>query len=240
MVPTPQYAGERVVVMGLGKSGLSAAASLRAGGAKVEVWDDKPASLAEGTMKGFNAFDAAAMNLDGVRAVIWSPGVPHSFPRAHALMTELSYFLIERVLHNSVNVMTRQRDELGIDVEIERGVGAEIRQHEPAHAWAARSGRQGGIGGEHGREVPRKSADEQRAARSRNAPQPTGARPRQKKMIGEIAARGVSVLLVEQKLTIALDISQRCYVMGHGEMVFHGTPDELRSDQYVRKEWLEV
>jgi len=36
------------------------------------------------------------------------------FPKAHALMTELSYFLIERVLHNSVNVMTRQRDELGI------------------------------------------------------------------------------------------------------------------------------
>ena len=36
------------------------------------------------------------------------------FPRAHVLMTELSYFLTERVLHNSVNVMTRQRDELGI------------------------------------------------------------------------------------------------------------------------------
>ena len=36
------------------------------------------------------------------------------FPKAHVLMTELSYFIIERVLHNSVNVMTRQRDELGI------------------------------------------------------------------------------------------------------------------------------
>ena len=36
------------------------------------------------------------------------------FPKAHVLMTELSYFVIERVLHNSVNVMTRQRDELGI------------------------------------------------------------------------------------------------------------------------------
>ena len=48
------------------------------------------------------------------------------------------------------------------------------------------------------------------------------------------------MLLVEQKLTIALDISQRCYVMGHGEMVFEGTPDELRADKYVRKEWLEV
>ena len=36
------------------------------------------------------------------------------FPKAHVLMTELSYFLVERVFHNSVNVMTRQRDELGI------------------------------------------------------------------------------------------------------------------------------
>jgi branched-chain amino acid transport system ATP-binding protein len=56
----------------------------------------------------------------------------------------------------------------------------------------------------------------------------------------ELKRRGLGVLLVEQKLTIALDISERCYVMGHGEVVFHGTPDELRADQYVRKEWLEV
>ena len=56
----------------------------------------------------------------------------------------------------------------------------------------------------------------------------------------ELQKRGLGVLLVEQKLTIALDISQRCYVMGHGEVVFHGTPDELRADKYVRKEWPEV
>ena len=56
----------------------------------------------------------------------------------------------------------------------------------------------------------------------------------------ELKRRGLGVLLVEQKLTIALDISQRCYVMGHGEMVFEGTPDELRADEMVRKEWLEV
>lgn len=52
--------------------------------------------------------------------------------------------------------------------------------------------------------------------------------------------RGVSVLLVEQKLTIALTISQRCYVMGHGSIVFEGTPAELRANAYIRKEWLEV
>ena len=52
--------------------------------------------------------------------------------------------------------------------------------------------------------------------------------------------RGVSVLLVEQKLTIALEISERCYVMGHGSIVFEGTPTALRANAEVRKEWLEV
>ncbi|WP_377704872.1 ABC transporter ATP-binding protein [Pseudoduganella sp. UC29_71] len=52
--------------------------------------------------------------------------------------------------------------------------------------------------------------------------------------------RGISVLLVEQKLAIAMEISQRVYVMGHGAIVFEGTPGALRADAAVRKEWLEV
>ena len=52
--------------------------------------------------------------------------------------------------------------------------------------------------------------------------------------------RGVSVLLIEQKLTIAMTISDRALVMGHGAIVFQGTPDSLRADNYIRKEWLEV
>jgi branched-chain amino acid transport system ATP-binding protein len=55
-----------------------------------------------------------------------------------------------------------------------------------------------------------------------------------------IAAAGVSILLVEQKLTIALAISSRLYVMGHGRIVFEGTPPELRDNAAVRREWLEV
>ena len=55
-----------------------------------------------------------------------------------------------------------------------------------------------------------------------------------------LKARGLSVLLIEQKLTIALQISQRCVVMGHGRVVFEGTPDELKANAAVRKEWLEV
>ncbi|MCX7814346.1 MAG: ABC transporter ATP-binding protein [Tepidimonas ignava] len=55
-----------------------------------------------------------------------------------------------------------------------------------------------------------------------------------------LKARGISVLLIEQKLTIALEISDRVLVMGHGSIVFEGTPDELRANPYVRREWLEV
>jgi branched-chain amino acid transport system ATP-binding protein len=56
----------------------------------------------------------------------------------------------------------------------------------------------------------------------------------------ELKRRGISVLLIEQKLTIAMDISDHCMVMGHGSIVFNGTPAELRGDSYIRKEWLEV
>jgi branched-chain amino acid transport system ATP-binding protein len=56
----------------------------------------------------------------------------------------------------------------------------------------------------------------------------------------ELKRRGVSVLLVEQKLTIALEVADRCLVMGHGQIVFEGTPAELRANVSVRKEWLEV
>ena len=56
----------------------------------------------------------------------------------------------------------------------------------------------------------------------------------------ELKRRGISVLLVEQKLTIALEVADRCLVMGHGQIVFEGTPTELRANSYIRKEWLEV
>ncbi len=56
----------------------------------------------------------------------------------------------------------------------------------------------------------------------------------------ELKTRGISVLLIEQKLTIAMSISDRALVMGHGSIVFEGTPEALRADNYVRKEWLEV
>ena len=71
-----------------------------------------------------------------------------------------------------------------------------------------------------------------------------GLAPKIVELVGEyltrLKQRGISVLLIEQKLTIAMTISDRALVMGHGSIVFQGTPDELRANSYVRKEWLEV
>lgn len=71
-----------------------------------------------------------------------------------------------------------------------------------------------------------------------------GLAPKIVELVGQylqtLKARGISVLLIEQKLTIAMAISDRALVMGHGSIVFDGTPDSLRADAYIRKEWLEV
>jgi branched-chain amino acid transport system ATP-binding protein len=61
-----------------------------------------------------------------------------------------------------------------------------------------------------------------------------------RELLEKIAARGVAILMIEQKLTIALAISQRLYVMGHGRIVFEGSPQALRANDAVRREWLEV
>ncbi|WP_291589074.1 ABC transporter ATP-binding protein [Comamonas sp. UBA7528] len=58
--------------------------------------------------------------------------------------------------------------------------------------------------------------------------------------LGRLRERGVSVLLIEQKLTIAMKISDRALVMGHGAIVYDGTPADLLRNERVRKEWLEV
>ncbi len=71
-----------------------------------------------------------------------------------------------------------------------------------------------------------------------------GLAPKIVELVGQylqtLKARGVSVLLIEQKLTIAMAISDRVMVMGHGSIVFQGTPGSLRADSYTQKEWLQV
>jgi len=59
-------------------------------------------------------------------------------------------------------------------------------------------------------------------------------------LLRQIAGRGIAILLVEQKLSIALRLCRRLYVMGHGRMVFVGTPAEFDANHAIRREWLEV
>ena len=59
-------------------------------------------------------------------------------------------------------------------------------------------------------------------------------------VIADINRQGVGAILVEQKMTVAMRLCRRCLVMGHGRIVFDGTPDDLRQDAAIRKEWLEV
>jgi branched-chain amino acid transport system ATP-binding protein len=71
-----------------------------------------------------------------------------------------------------------------------------------------------------------------------------GLAPKIVELVGQylqtLKAKDIAVLLIEQKLTIAMVVSDRVLVMGHGSIVFQGTPDSLRADAYTRKEWLEV
>lgn len=85
MVPALIFAGERAVVVGLGKSGLSAATALRAAGADVSVWDDAPDARARASEQKLRLFDAKSDSLDRVGCLVWSPGVPHTFPKPHPL-----------------------------------------------------------------------------------------------------------------------------------------------------------
>jgi branched-chain amino acid transport system ATP-binding protein len=71
-----------------------------------------------------------------------------------------------------------------------------------------------------------------------------GLAPRIVDLVGEylieLRNRRISVLLVEQKLSIAMKVSQRVYVMGHGSIVFEGTPSELLANAKLCRQWLEV
>ncbi|MBK1837800.1 UDP-N-acetylmuramoyl-L-alanine--D-glutamate ligase [Azospirillum sp. YIM B02556] len=72
-----------VAVMGLGKSGLATARALRDSGAEVRVWDDNPASRAAAEAEGFQAVDLATADLSDLTTIVWSPGIPHTYPKPH-------------------------------------------------------------------------------------------------------------------------------------------------------------
>jgi UDP-N-acetylmuramoylalanine--D-glutamate ligase len=83
MIEVTAFRGEQVAVMGLGRSGLVAARALQRGGAHVLAWDDAPAKREEAAAQGVPIFDLAQRDLAGTKALILSPGIPHTYPKPH-------------------------------------------------------------------------------------------------------------------------------------------------------------
>ncbi|HMS94509.1 MAG TPA: UDP-N-acetylmuramoyl-L-alanine--D-glutamate ligase [Tabrizicola sp.] len=87
MIPVKGYTGQKVAVLGLGRSGLATAAALRAGGAEPLLWDDSPEARAKAEAEGFALSDLTRnAALDGVTALITSPGIPHLYPAPHPVI----------------------------------------------------------------------------------------------------------------------------------------------------------
>lgn len=81
MLPVKGYAGQKVAVLGLGRSGLATAAALRAGAAEPLLWDDSPEARAKAEAEGFVCTDLTRHGaMEGVVALITSPGIPHLYP----------------------------------------------------------------------------------------------------------------------------------------------------------------
>jgi UDP-N-acetylmuramoylalanine--D-glutamate ligase len=87
MIPVRGVEGRMVAVLGLGRSGLSAARALREGGAEVLCWDDMPDARAAAEAEGFTACDLTRDGaFDGVATLIVSPGIAHLYPAPHPVV----------------------------------------------------------------------------------------------------------------------------------------------------------
>ena len=87
MIPVRGYKGQKVAVLGLGRSGLATAAALLAGGAEPLLWDDSPEARAKAEAEGFALTDLTRhAALEGVACLVTSPGIPHLFPVPHPII----------------------------------------------------------------------------------------------------------------------------------------------------------
>ncbi|TXI02112.1 MAG: UDP-N-acetylmuramoyl-L-alanine--D-glutamate ligase [Pseudorhodobacter sp.] len=87
MLPVKGYSGQKVAVLGLGRSGLATAAALRAGGAEPLLWDDSPEARQKAETEGFACTDLTRHGaLDGVAALITSPGIAHLYPKPNKVI----------------------------------------------------------------------------------------------------------------------------------------------------------
>ncbi len=87
MIPVKGYKGQKVAVLGLGRSGLATAAALRAGGAEPLLWDDSPEARARAEAEGFACTDLTRQGvLEGAACLVTSPGIPHLYPQPNRVI----------------------------------------------------------------------------------------------------------------------------------------------------------
>ncbi|MEQ8509957.1 MAG: UDP-N-acetylmuramoyl-L-alanine--D-glutamate ligase [Rhodospirillaceae bacterium] len=85
MIPLTSHRDDAILVVGLGKSGRSAARALSAAGAHVSVWDDSADQRTKAAAEGLTVFDADTADISTLDDIMWSPGVPHTHPAPHPL-----------------------------------------------------------------------------------------------------------------------------------------------------------
>jgi len=83
MIPVPGFEGRRVAVFGLGRSGITAARALKAGGATPILWDDSVSSRMQAEAEGFAVEDLTIADWSGFAALVLSPGAPLTHPKPH-------------------------------------------------------------------------------------------------------------------------------------------------------------
>jgi UDP-N-acetylmuramoylalanine--D-glutamate ligase len=83
MISVPGFEGQRVAVFGLGRSGLTAARALKAGGAQPVLWDDSVSGRMQAQAEGFVIEDLTGADWSGFAALVLSPGAPLTHPKPH-------------------------------------------------------------------------------------------------------------------------------------------------------------
>src|SRR5205823_5149191 len=108
MVVVRLFAGRRVAVLGLAKSGRAAAEALTAGGAEIVAWDDK-ASAREGLGGAVRIENLAEADWSSIAALVLSPGIPHSFPEPHRAVLRARAAAVEIV--GDIELLARAQPE---------------------------------------------------------------------------------------------------------------------------------
>jgi UDP-N-acetylmuramoylalanine--D-glutamate ligase len=88
MIAAKSFSGKRVAVMGLARSGQSAVAALKAGGAEVIAWDDNDTKCKETEPLGAHIKDLTEEDFTEIDALVLSPGIPHSYPKPHLVVEQ--------------------------------------------------------------------------------------------------------------------------------------------------------